>query len=161
VEPVGKVRDRGVTAPELLENAASGGICERGERGIEAGSSILNHTVQYMQKFRGMQVEAKRAPRLRPGIARRRLRQTAGLPDRETMTGMDNRYTGVFEQVGDWWTGHVEELPGCNVQERTLEEARASLKEVIQDILQANRELARREAEGHQVLREAVAVPIE
>ena len=23
---------------------------------------------------------------------------------------MDNRYTGVFEQVGDWWIGHVEEL---------------------------------------------------
>jgi len=41
---------------------------------------------------------------------------------------MDNRYTGVFEQIGDWWIGHVEELPGCNVQERTLEEARASLK---------------------------------
>jgi len=41
---------------------------------------------------------------------------------------MDNRYTGVFEQIGDWWIGHVEELPGCNVQERTLEEARATLK---------------------------------
>ena len=36
---------------------------------------------------------------------------------------MENRYTGVFEQVGDWWIGHVEELPGCNVQERSLEEA--------------------------------------
>jgi predicted RNase H-like HicB family nuclease len=60
-----------------------------------------------------------------------------------------------------WWTGFAEELPGCNVQERTLDEARASLKEAIQDVLQANRELARREAEGHEVLREAVAVPVE
>jgi predicted RNase H-like HicB family nuclease len=74
---------------------------------------------------------------------------------------MENRYTGVFEQVGEWWTAFVEELPGCNVQEPTLEEARASLKEAIQDILLANRELARREAEGHNVLREAVAVPVE
>ena len=74
---------------------------------------------------------------------------------------MENRYTGVFEQVGDWWTGFVEELPGCNVQERTLPEVRASLKAAIQYILQANRDLARREAEGHQVVREAVAVPVE
>jgi hypothetical protein len=54
----------------------------------------------------------------------------------------------------------VEELPGCNVQEPTLPEARASLKAAIQDILRANRDLARREAEGHQVLREAVGVPV-
>jgi predicted RNase H-like HicB family nuclease len=65
---------------------------------------------------------------------------------------MDNRYTGVFEQVGDWWIGHVEELTGCNVQERTLEEARASLKEAVQLIVQANRGLARREPEGHRVV---------
>jgi predicted RNase H-like HicB family nuclease len=72
---------------------------------------------------------------------------------------MENRYTGVFEQVGDWWTGYVEELPGCNVQERTLPEARESLKEAVQSVLQANRDIARREAEGHQVIREPVAVP--
>lgn len=77
------------------------------------------------------------------------------------MDGMLNSYTGVFEQVGEWWTGYAEELPGCNVQERSLEEARESLKEAIQLIVQANRELARREAEGHQVVREPLAVPIE
>jgi predicted RNase H-like HicB family nuclease len=77
------------------------------------------------------------------------------------MSGMDNRYTGVFEQVGDWWIGFVEELPGCNVQERSLEEARASLKEAVQLIIQANRELARREAEGHEMVRESLAVPVE
>jgi predicted RNase H-like HicB family nuclease len=77
------------------------------------------------------------------------------------MMAMDNRYTGVFEQVGDWWIGHVEELPGCNVQEGTLEEARASLKETVQLIVQANRELARQKSEGHQVVREELAVPVE
>ena len=33
--------------PELFQNAASGGIRERGERVIEAGLFILNHAVQY------------------------------------------------------------------------------------------------------------------
>ncbi|MFI5184508.1 MAG: type II toxin-antitoxin system HicB family antitoxin [Vicinamibacteria bacterium] len=74
---------------------------------------------------------------------------------------MDNQYTGVFEQVGDWWIGYAEELPGCNVQERTQAEARESLKEAIQLIVNANRELARREAEGHQVIREPLAVSFE
>ena len=74
---------------------------------------------------------------------------------------MVNQYTGVFEQVGDWWTGFVEELPGCNVQERSLGEARESLKAAIHDVLGANRELSRREAAGHQVVRESVTVPVE
>ena len=60
---------------------------------------------------------------------------------------MENRYTGVFEQVDDWWIGYVEELPGCNVQERSMKEARESLKEAVQLIVQANRELARRESD--------------
>ena len=74
---------------------------------------------------------------------------------------MENRYTGVFENVGDWWVGHVEELPGCNVQERSLDEARESLKEAVHLIVQSNRELSRREVEGHQVVREELAVPVE
>jgi predicted RNase H-like HicB family nuclease len=74
---------------------------------------------------------------------------------------MENQYTGVFEQVGDWWVGHAEELPGCHVQERSLDDARAALKEAIADIVQVNRELSRRESAGHQVVREAVAVTVE
>src|SRR6476620_1487203 len=48
VELLGKVRDRSVCTPELLQNTASGGVRERGERGIEAGPLILNHSVQYI-----------------------------------------------------------------------------------------------------------------
>src|SRR6478609_7458367 len=48
MELLGKVRDRSVCTPELLQNAASGGVRERGERGIEAGPGILNHMVQYI-----------------------------------------------------------------------------------------------------------------
>src|SRR5271156_668403 len=48
VELLGKVRDRSVCASKLLQNAASSGVRERGERGIEAGCRILNHAVQYV-----------------------------------------------------------------------------------------------------------------
>src|SRR4029079_2094244 len=48
VERVGKVGDRRVVTPELLQDAAPGGIRERGERGIESGPDILNHVVQYI-----------------------------------------------------------------------------------------------------------------
>jgi hypothetical protein len=40
------------------------------------------------------------------------------------------------------------------VQERTPPETRESLTEVVRLILQANRDFARREAEGYQVIRE-------
>src|SRR6202167_1821063 len=48
VKLLGKFRDGSVCTPELLQNAASGGVRERGERGIEAGPGILNHVVQYV-----------------------------------------------------------------------------------------------------------------
>src|ERR1700722_17563747 len=48
VELPGKVRDRSVCTPELLQNAPSVGVRERGERGIQAGRGILNHTAQYV-----------------------------------------------------------------------------------------------------------------
>src|SRR5580658_3019830 len=47
-EFLGKVRDRSICTPELLQNATSGGIGERGERDIESCLAILNHVVQYL-----------------------------------------------------------------------------------------------------------------
>lgn len=64
------------------------------------------------------------------------------------------RFTAVFEQDGDWWIGYVEELPGANTQGRSLEEVRENLKEAVQLVLEANRDLARREAQGKTVVRE-------
>ena len=55
---------------------------------------------------------------------------------------MENSFTAVFEKVDDWYIGYVQELPGANIQEKTLEEARVSLHEAIELILLANRELA-------------------
>ncbi|HKS69915.1 MAG TPA: type II toxin-antitoxin system HicB family antitoxin [Ktedonobacterales bacterium] len=73
---------------------------------------------------------------------------------------MTNRFTAVFERDGDWWMGYVEELPGANTQGAMLEEARENLKEAVELILEANREIARREAAGSEVIREPLDVAI-
>lgn len=69
-------------------------------------------------------------------------------------------FTAIFEQVGEWWIGYVEELPGANTQGRTLDEARENLKEAVQLIIEANRELARRETEGKSIIREELLVAV-
>jgi hypothetical protein len=66
VELLGKDRDRSVCTPELLQNAASGGVRKRGERGIEAGLRILNHPVHYIRRDWRHARGAERAVRCRP-----------------------------------------------------------------------------------------------
>jgi predicted RNase H-like HicB family nuclease len=53
--------------------------------------------------------------------------------------------TAVFRKSGEWWAAYVEEVPGVNTQGATLEEARENLREALAMVLEANRELARRE----------------
>ena len=73
---------------------------------------------------------------------------------------MVNKFTAVFEQVGEWWIGYVEELSGANTQGRTLEETRENLREAVQLIIETNRELARCEVVGAQVIREELLVAV-
>lgn len=73
---------------------------------------------------------------------------------------MDSHFTGVFQQVAGGWIGSVEELPGANTQGRTLEETREDLKEAIRLVLDANREIARRETQGREVVRESIVVSL-
>lgn len=54
------------------------------------------------------------------------------------------KFTAVFQQEGEWWMAYVEEVPGANTQGKTLDEARENLKDAIQMVIEANRELARR-----------------
>lgn len=70
------------------------------------------------------------------------------------------KFTAVFEHHGEWWIGYVEELPGANTQGRTLDETRENLREAVQLVIEANRELARRDAEGRAVVREELTVSI-
>jgi predicted RNase H-like HicB family nuclease len=56
---------------------------------------------------------------------------------------MSARLNAVFRKVPEGYIGWVEEIPGANVQEATLAEARESLAEAVELVLDANRELAR------------------
>ncbi|HEY7022460.1 MAG TPA: type II toxin-antitoxin system HicB family antitoxin [Ktedonobacterales bacterium] len=69
-------------------------------------------------------------------------------------------FTAVFEQDGAWWIGYVEELPGANAQGATLDEARDNLREAVELIVAANRDLARQDATGKTVIREPLDVAI-
>jgi len=55
---------------------------------------------------------------------------------------MEIKLTAVFRKFPEGYAAFVEELPGANTQGATLEEARANLKEAVEMVLQANRELA-------------------
>ena len=66
--------------------------------------------------------------------------------------------TAVFRKVPEGYVGFVEELPGANTQAPTLDEARRNLAEAAQLLIEANRELARGELEGHDVIREPLRI---
>jgi predicted RNase H-like HicB family nuclease len=72
---------------------------------------------------------------------------------------VENTFTAVFERDGDWWIGYVEELPGANTKGATIEEARENLREAVRLVLEANREITRREVEG--AVRERLAIATE
>jgi predicted RNase H-like HicB family nuclease len=63
--------------------------------------------------------------------------------------------TAVFQQKSDdCWIGWVEELPGANTQGATLEETKENLQEAITMVLESRREIAERELQGQNVIRE-------
>ena len=62
--------------------------------------------------------------------------------------------TAVFMQVPEGYIAFVEELPGANTQGDTLEEARENLREAVELVLEANRELAESSLTGQSVIRE-------
>jgi len=71
---------------------------------------------------------------------------------------MERQFTAIIEKRGGkWYVATVEELPGVNAQGRTLAEARRNVKEAIQLVIEANRELAARERSA-QAKREFVTI---
>lgn len=71
---------------------------------------------------------------------------------------MENSFTAVYKKVGDWYVGFIEEIPGANTQGKTLDETRENLKEAIELILRSNRELAEKELEGKDIIKEEIRV---
>ena len=74
---------------------------------------------------------------------------------------MDIAFTAVFKRVPEGYIGYVEELPGANTQGATLEEARENLREAVEMVLLANRELAREDAADAEVIREPLTLASE
>jgi predicted RNase H-like HicB family nuclease len=63
-------------------------------------------------------------------------------------------FTAVFMPVPEGYIGFVEEIPGANSQGKTLNEVRENLREAVQLVLEANRELAEQALIGQKVERE-------
>ena len=52
---------------------------------------------------------------------------------------MNQSYTAVVKQDGEWWIGWIEEVPGVNCQESTREELLESLRSALGEALEMNR----------------------
>jgi predicted RNase H-like HicB family nuclease len=71
---------------------------------------------------------------------------------------MELALTAVFKKVPEGYIAFVEELSGANTQGATLEEARESLREAVELVIEANRTLAREEAGSGDVIREPLKI---
>jgi predicted RNase H-like HicB family nuclease len=66
--------------------------------------------------------------------------------------------TAVYIRVPEGYIAFVEELPGANTQGETLAEARENLREAVEMVLEANRELAEKSIAGQVVTKEPFAL---
>jgi predicted RNase H-like HicB family nuclease len=71
---------------------------------------------------------------------------------------MELALTAVFKKVPEGYIAFVEELSGANTQGATLEEARESLREAVELVIEANRTPAREEAGSGDVIREPLKI---
>ncbi|HEX7046258.1 MAG TPA: type II toxin-antitoxin system HicB family antitoxin [Gammaproteobacteria bacterium] len=71
---------------------------------------------------------------------------------------MNIQLTAVFQKVPEGYIAFVEELPGANTQAATLEEARTSLEDAVQLVLESNRALAEEDLAGVDVIRESMKI---
>jgi len=62
---------------------------------------------------------------------------------------MKNMYTAVVKRDGDWWIGWIEEIPGVNCQEASRDELLESLRSVLQEALEFNKQDAIAAAGGN------------
>jgi predicted RNase H-like HicB family nuclease len=69
--------------------------------------------------------------------------------------------TAVYRKVPEGYIGFIEELPRANTQGRTLEEARANLREAAALVLEANRNLAMQDIDRESVIREPLRIAAE
>ena len=53
---------------------------------------------------------------------------------------MNTEFTAIIKQVGEWWIGWIEEIPGVNCQERTREDLIETLRLTLKEALESNRQ---------------------
>jgi predicted RNase H-like HicB family nuclease len=82
-----------------------------------------------------------------------RFARKKGSPKLETIGG-PLTFTAVYMPVPEGYIGFVEEIPGTNSQGETLDEVRENLREAVQLVLEANRELAEQALAGKNFERE-------
>ena len=74
------------------------------------------------------------------------------------MTAM--KLTAIYMRVPEGYVAFIEELPGANTQGSTIEGARENLREAVELVLEANREMTEQSMEGAAVIREAFELPV-
>ena len=94
-----------------------------------------------------------------------RTRPRAKLPGhRQYNRTMDMTLTAVYEEVpesdGGGYVAYTEELPGAISEGDTLDEARDNLRDAIELLLEANRELTGKRSPGKRVTREKIKVSV-
>ena len=63
------------------------------------------------------------------------------------------QFTAVYRKVSLGYVGFVAEISGANTQGKTLDEARNNLREAVELVLEANREI------GAEIIRETLVLP--
>ena len=71
---------------------------------------------------------------------------------------MDLQCMAVYRKVPEGYIAFIEEFPGANAQGASLDEARSNLREAVAMVIEANREMAREDANGGAVIREPITV---
>lgn len=67
--------------------------------------------------------------------------------------------TAVFEEAKEGgYVAYIEEIPGVNTQGETLEEAKENLKDALEMVTAAYRELAEKKLEDKKVIREKLVL---
>ncbi|HZY13544.1 MAG TPA: hypothetical protein VFE89_12460 [Beijerinckiaceae bacterium] len=69
-------------------------------------------------------------------------------------------FTAVFFETPHGCVGFIEELPLVNSHGRTIEQARAALRELAALVFDAERQNSRELVAGRELLREAFVIPL-
>jgi predicted RNase H-like HicB family nuclease len=72
---------------------------------------------------------------------------------------IEMEYTVILEKMDNgWWFCQCEQIPEAVTQGETIEEAKENIKEAIELVLAAKKELTRKQFTGRRILRRKIAV---